>query len=503
MRLSTKLLLGLLPAVAVIMVLYAIWAIEQRERSLAEQARAEVRAYSDAVGVAFEHAFRDLQFRDVQEILNDVGRQRQVYGVVVYDTLGEVVMVSEGLTPREGVAPERVRTAARTVATVDLERALGEEQVYSVLRPIQENEGGRVTGVLEVLQPLAFVEEEKARTRQRFFLNTVTLIVALAILTVWLLRRLVDRPLHGLLETIRGFGAGDLSRRVRETASGRELAEVGREFDRMADSLEAARAAVLQEAEERVALERRVREQRRLAAMGTLAAGVAHQISAPLNVIDGRARLLLERDPDREEAHRNLRTILEQTARITRIVRALLGFSSRPEPRIVTVDLPRVVRAAIRRVKPALDEAGLDCPCELPESLPVHGDPDLLEEVLVILLDNAIEAVREAGRGSVEVLVSRTADRARVEVRDTGAGIPEDAAARVFEAFFTTKPGGTGLGLAIARDLIERMGGAIDLRSDTATVATIELSAVEDAGASHTQEMTADESRRVEGGEHV
>lgn len=503
MRLSTKLLLGLLPAVAVIMVLYAIWAIEQRERSLAEQARAEVRAYSDAVGVAFEHAFRDLQFRDVQEILNDVGRQRQVYGVVVYDTLGAVVMVSEGLTPREGVSPERVRTAARTGATVDLERAMGDEQVYSVLRPIQESEG-RATGVLEVLQPLSFVEEEKARTRQRFFLNTVTLIVALAILTVWLLRRLVDRPLQGFLETIRGFGAGDLSRRVGETASGRELAEVGREFDRMADSLEAARAAVLQEAEERVALERRVREQRRLAAMGTLAAGVAHQISAPLNVIDGRTRLLLERDPDREEAHRNLRTILEQTTRITRIVRALLGFSSRPEPRMRAVDLPRVVRAAVRRVNPALEEAGLDCPVDLPASLPVRGDPDLLEEVLVILLDNAIEAVREAGRGSVEVCVSRTGARARVDVRDTGAGISEDAVARVFEAFFTTKPGGTGLGLAIARDLVERMGGAIDLRSDAGTVATIELSAVEDGGVPHQgRETTAGESRRAEGGEHV
>jgi len=474
MRLSTKLLLGLVPAVAVIMVLYAGWAIEHRERSLTAQARGEVRAYSDAVGVAFEHAFRDLQFRDMQAILNEVGRQPQVFGVVIYNPLGAVVMRSEGLESRDVVEPGWVRQVARAGVTVDLERAMGDQQVYSVLRSIQEPDG-RVTGVLEVIQPLSHVEEEKARTRQRFILNTLTLIAALAFLTVWLLRRLVDRPLQRFLTTIRGLGAGDLSCRVGETASGRELAEVGREFDRMADSLEAARLAMLQEAEERVALEQRVREQQRLASMGTLAAGVAHQISAPLNVIDGRARLLLERRTPAGEADRNLRAILEQTNRIARIVRALLDFARGPEPRRDVVDLPRVARAAVQRVEPALEAAELECRTDLPDALPVCGDRDLLEEVLVILLDNAIEAVQEAGGGALGVSVSVADGHALIRVHDTGAGVSDDVAPHVFDAFFTTKPGGTGLGLAIARDFIERMGGEIDIRTDGETVASVTL----------------------------
>lgn len=473
-RLSTRLLLALVPTVALIMILYAVWAVEQRERSLAEQARGEVRAYSDAVGVAFEHAFRDLQFRDVQEILNEVSRQPQVYGVVVYDTVGEAVMWSEGLEAADAASAAEVRAVARAGGTRDAERAITGEDVFTVLRPIRDSEG-RLTGVLEVLQPLSFVAAERSRTRQRFLLNTLTLVVAVTGLTVGLLHRLVDEPLQRFLDVIRGVGAGDLGRRVGESASSRELAEVGREFDRMAASLQTARGQLVSEAEERLALEKQVREQQRLASMGTLAAGVAHQISAPLNVIDGRTRLLLDHGAGPAETERNLRVILEQTERITRIVRALLGFARRPEPRIGTVDVPRVARAASRRVAGAAREGSVTYELDVRDAIRARGDPDLLEEVLVILLDNAVEAVREGGGGRVGIRAWQADDRVGIEVHDDGPGVSAVDGPRVFEAFFTTKPGGTGLGLAIARDLVERMGGDIDLRTNGETVATIRL----------------------------
>lgn len=463
MKLSTRFLLSLLPAVAAIMAIYAYWALAQREATLVREARSETRAYAAAVGLAFEHAFRDLRFRDVQTILNEVGRQPKIYGVVVYDTLGEPTIVSEGTRVRDAVSPERVREAAASGAVLDFDRALEDQEVFSVLRPIRDREG-RVTGVLEVLQPLSFVEAERARTAERFLLNTLTLLAVLGGLTVWLLRRFVDRPIDEFVAAIRSVDRGVLSRRVPEKPAGSELATMAREFNRMAESLVAARQALLAETEERLVLERRVREQEKLASLGTLAAGVAHQIAAPLNVIEGRARLLLRRDSEGAERERNLRGIVDQSERITRIVRGLLDFARRPEPVVRPVELGASIGEAASRLEDDLAEAGARLHAEIPGPILVWGDPDLLQEVLAILLRNAIEAVQETEERIVTVRAGRSEEEAWVEVRDSGPGVPAEAASRVFEPFFTTKAGGTGLGLAVARSVIEGLGGRIEVR---------------------------------------
>lgn len=464
MKLSTRFLLSLLPAVAAIMAIYAYWALEQREASLVREARSETRAQAAAVGLAFEHAFRDLQFRDIQAILDEVGRQPRIYGVVLYDTLGAPTILSEQTREPDAIAPERVREVAATGAVLDVERSLGDQNVFSVLRPIRGREG-RVEGVLEVLQPPSSVEAEKTRTGQRFLLNTLTLLAVLGGLTVWLLHRFVDRPIGEFIAAIRDVGRGDHSRRAPEEPSGSELATMAREFNRMAEGLESARRAVLDQTEERLLLEQRVREKEKLASLGTLAAGVAHQIAAPLNVIEGRARLLLRRDREDPQRGRNLAAIVEQSERITRIVRALLDFARRPEPVAQPVELGRLVQVAIGRFEEDLAEAAIRLEQRVPGPIHVRGDPDLLHEVLAILLKNAIEAVSEETERIVSVRTGRSETEAWVEVGDSGPGVPAAAAPRVFEPFFTTKPGGTGLGLAVARSVIEGLGGRIELRN--------------------------------------
>lgn len=462
MKLSTRFLLSLLPAVATIMAIYAYWALEQREASLVREARNETRAYSAAVGLAFEHAFRDLQFRDMQAIVDEVARRPEIYGLVLYDTLGAPTIRSEQTRAPDVVDPESVREVAATGHVLDFDRSLGHQEVFSVLRPIRGREG-RVAGVLEVLQPLSGLEAERARTSERFVLNTLTLLVVLGGLTVWLLHRFVDRPIGEFIEAIRGVGRGDLSRRAPEGPWGGELAAMAREFNRTAESLESARQALLAETEERLLLEQRVREQEKLAALGTLAAGVAHQIAAPLNVIEGRARLLLRGDREDAERKRNLVAIVEQSERITRIVRALLDFARRPEPVEQPVELGRLIEEAARRFEDDLADAGLRFDWETPAPVLVRGDADLLQEVLAILLKNAIEAASGQTQGVVSVRTGRSGTEAWVEVADSGPGVPPETASRVFEPFFTSKPGGTGLGLAVARSVIEGLGGRIAL----------------------------------------
>ena len=314
MKLGTRLLLTLLSSVAVIMAVYGYWALEQREAVLRRQARAETRAYGAALGLALEHALRDLQFRDVQAILDEIATQPTIHGILLYDTTGAATIRSVRTAAGDAVDPRHVREVVHSQVIRELERSVGGEEVFSVLRPLRGRDG-RIASVLEVLQPLSFVAAEKARTRERFLLNTLTLLVVVAGLTTWLLRRFVGRPIDRFIAAIRSVGRGDLSQRVAEEPAGSELAVAAREFNRMAEGLEAAREALLREAEERLALQQRVREQEKLASLGTLAAGVAHQIAAPLNVIEGRARLLLTRDGRDPERARNLEAIVEHTGR--------------------------------------------------------------------------------------------------------------------------------------------------------------------------------------------
>lgn len=465
MKLSTRLLLTLLPTVAAVMLLYALWGMHQRERALTRLAESETRAYAAAVGVAFENAFQDLDFEDVQDLLDEVSREPRVHGILIYGADGSARVMSEGMDPRDAAPQDTVGRAIEEGRSLEFHRSVGAEEVYSVVLPLPDRTG-RVTGALEVTQPLSFVEAEVTRTVQRFLLNTLTLLLVVAAAGMWLVRRFVARPLERLVDASRALGSGNLSRRVPEERSGSELEELAHEFNRMARRLEEARAALLQETEERVLVEQRVRETEKLAAVGTLAAGVAHQIASPLGVIGGRARLLLARDSTDPVERRNLEVIESEIERITRIVRNLLDFSRMPEPRVRRVELLEVVRHVRELLEGELEQADIELALEAPGSSWVRGDPDLLQELLVILLMNAIQALQTSpGVRRIELGATHAEDVVEVAVADTGPGIPEEDVDRVFDPFFSTKAGGTGLGLAVAKNIVEQLGGRLTVET--------------------------------------
>ena len=210
-------------------------------------------------------------------------------------------------------------------------------------------------------------------------------------------------------------------------------------------------------------LEGRLRETEKLAAIGNLAAGVAHEIAAPLNVISGRAEMVLRKADDEEARGRNLRIIVQQTGRITTIVRNLLDFARRREPKYQPIRSGRP--GGGRRWnswKSRWSVGGIEVVRNDAEDVVFQGDPDLLHQVLVNIVLNGMQAmgstdgvkrlIVRGGRGPGE-------DTVWLEVEDTGPGIPPDALSRVFEPFFTTKPEGTGLGLGVARGIVlEHLG---------------------------------------------
>jgi hypothetical protein len=236
----------------------------------------------------------------------------------------------------------------------------------------------------------------------------------------------------------------------------------------------AARVYVLHDATETVRLERALASQERLAALGTLSAGVAHEVNTPLTGVAGFARLLLEETPEGDPRRELVQKIERQAFRASRLVGSLLDLA-RGRPRdLAPLDAAEVAREAalsledeiaVRRLRFVLDVS--------PGSHRVRGHADALVQVLVNLLKNGMEAAagrtRTPGeRGNLRLALREQPGQVLWEVEDDGPGMTREQAARAFEPFFSTKSaqGGTGLGLAIAGDIVRAHGGTV--RVDTA-----------------------------------
>ncbi|HSM60520.1 MAG TPA: ATP-binding protein [Longimicrobiales bacterium] len=479
--LAAQLLIPLLGVLGGVMAAFLAWSLVQRERTLVSEARRETQAYATALGLALDAAFRDPDRAGVPEIVERISLRPSIYGVVVYDPQGNPLYGPGVIPGAEASTPEEVRAVLASGGQTEFERAQDEVDVYSVVRPIL-GETGEVVGAFEVLQPLNFVEEEKARTRWRFLLNTVVLVAAVTILLRWLVRRLVSDPLDRFSDDVRALGAGRLDHRVEPTATVSELAAVAEELNRMAEGLEQARSALVRGAEERITLERQVRQSEKMAMIGQLAAGLAHEIGAPLHVIRGRADLLARRAARPDAEARDLRIIVEQIDRITRIVRGLLDFARQKEPRADAVDLVAVVDGVLELVAPELEPSAIVTERRGVSCALVQGDRDHLQQVILNVVLNAAQALAEAdGERRIDVDVglaeARGGGRVLLRVADTGPGIPAEHRERVFDPFFTTKPSGTGtgLGLAVARWIVEEHRGTVRVLPGVRRGTTIEI----------------------------
>jgi two-component system NtrC family sensor kinase len=209
----------------------------------------------------------------------------------------------------------------------------------------------------------------------------------------------------------------------------------------------------------------RLMESDRLAAVGELVAGVAHEVNNPLSSISAFAQLLLRDTTLNAQQRESIEVIRAETTRASQVVKDLLAFARRSEPQRVPLDLNAVVARSLRMRQYQFDETGVRVETELAADLPsVMGDARQLQQVCLNLLTNAIQAM-SAGGGTLRVRSRREGDVVRLEVADSGPGMAPHVRQHVFEPFFTTKKEGegTGLGLSVSYGIVTAHGGTIEL----------------------------------------
>lgn len=209
----------------------------------------------------------------------------------------------------------------------------------------------------------------------------------------------------------------------------------------------------------------RLREADRLAAVGELVAGVAHEVNNPLSTISAFSQMML-RDVALTDAQRDsLDVIKSETTRASQVVKDLLAFARRSEPHRELVDMNDVVARTLRLRGYQMTAQSISLETELCPQLPhVVGDARQLQQVCLNLVINAVQAMTPMGGGTLRLLTRGESGRVVIDVRDTGPGIPDGAKARIFEPFFTTKDEGegTGLGLSVSYGIIAAHGGTIE-----------------------------------------
>jgi C4-dicarboxylate-specific signal transduction histidine kinase len=298
---------------------------------------------------------------------------------------------------------------------------------------------------------------------------------------------LIVRPLSRLTASAEQFGQGTLQHQV-EVRGSAEAVRLARTFNRMAVLLKAEREALTQRLAE---LERTTRELQRtqrqlihgekLASVGRLAAGVAHEIGNPLTAISGLIELLRGGDLSPAQQAEFLQRIAAETDRIHGIIRELLDFARHDGPRAELesrCELRLAIEDAVNLVRPQKESREVQITVNVrPDLGEVTGSRARLTQVVLNLLLNAVDAL--AGRGHIAINADLLADAgiAVLRVSDDGPGIAPEIAQHLFEPFSTTKPAGkgTGLGLAVTHTIVEALGGSISAGNGEAAGAWFEV----------------------------
>jgi two-component system NtrC family sensor kinase len=485
MRLGLKFTLTTSILVSIVLATYGYQTVSKRRNILLSRMKREARAIARTAKINIV----DAPYRkgsDIQALVNGIGEFEKTLGVFVQ--LDGKTYQSESLEELSH-SFEKNKELGKQVAVrgeaVERLGRYGKTPIFAHFEPLRGAQGERI-GVLGIIQNTSFVEEDIRETRAAVIVATAVLITLITTSILLLIRIDITGPISGLIKKIQRVGRGEFDTEVPVNRKD-ELGELAHEFNQMAANLRDAERRLLEEAGRKADLEQRMRHMERLATIGQLASGLAHEIGTPLNVISGRASYLKKKVNDTESLEKNLDVIVRQSQRITKIIKHLLNFSRKKPPECIRTEIPSVIESTLDLLENRIRRQGVRVVRSFPPDLPlVEGDPEQLQQVFLNIMLNAVQAMPNGGELIFEGRAITNGDQtiegyrpkyAEIQIRDTGVGMKPEVLENIFKPFFTTKwdGKGTGLGLPISYGIVRDHGGTIDVESEEGKGTTVSI----------------------------
>ncbi|HEX5475523.1 MAG TPA: ATP-binding protein [Vicinamibacterales bacterium] len=475
LSLRSRLALLIALAVALIVGVQAIIEVDLSER-IVERDLLETARFT-AVGVADDFELRrdPLDIGAVATTLHDFAITApaiRTVSIIAIDSGQPDVLASTS----SGERPEAVAAAEKAAATRTVVTSPGPPGTQVVAVPAQRD--GRTVGAAVVTVSLGSLSQLRTKGRRVTLWFTPAVVLLLTLVIDWFVRRLIHRPISQIQAAMARAGQGDFSARAPVLRTD-EIGDVAAGLNDMLGRLQHANDALQERVDEATAglrvanqelvdsyervftLREALARAQQMAAVGQMAASVAHQVGTPLNLISGYVQMLQEDAAADARTRRRLEIVQQQIGKVASVVRSMLDHARRPDAR-----WPVQLRTLLARVadiaRPKLDAARIALTLDIAPDLPaVEADAEELELALLNLVNNALDAMPRGG--TLTVAARAEPPGVRIDVTDSGSGIPPDILPRIFDPWVTTKPvgHGTGLGLSITRDVVARHRGTI------------------------------------------
>jgi two-component system NtrC family sensor kinase len=506
--LATKLTACVVGSMAVLLGLYGYWSVRHARRSQDEVVFQSADRISDTIRRSIRYSMLRNQREEVFHIINTIGHEPGISRIRIFNKEGQISFSTDmqevgHFVDKNGEACYGCHAQAQPLARLDrpdrmrIYKAHDGTRVLGLIRPI-ENEpdcsnaachahaaSAQVLGVLDTNLSLAAVDQAVAIHQGRIVLFTGVSILIISLISAGLIFVTVHKPVRRLTEGTQHVAQGDLAYALPVTSSD-ELGSLAASFNRMTEQLRKAQdenqewtrtleERVNQKTEELERAYRHLVQSEKMVSLGKLAAVVAHEINNPLAGILTYCKLVSRMaekgfgDEKRlADAKNHLQIIEGESRRCGAIVKNLLTFARQAPLNPQNNDLNNIVERCLLLVGHNMKLQSIDLEKTLDPRLPsIFCDSGQVQQALLALLMNAIEAMPNGGRLRIETSFDSARRFGRIAVNDEGPGIPEDLLPHLFEPFFTTKEEGkgVGLGLAVAFGIIQQHGGNIEVAS--------------------------------------
>ncbi|MDY6843427.1 MAG: ATP-binding protein [Thermodesulfobacteriota bacterium] len=441
---------------------------QKSQRLASNQRRLEVLETTIERSLAF--AMGKGRSEEVQATLEMIGAQKYIQTLRIFSPRGVILRSSQKNEIGKNVNPIYLQNLRKANFRFIQNSEDNSHQINTLIKPIPNEPRcynchepeEKLTGVLEIGISLEHVKRDIALVYRSVTAIVVVTLVIMAIIGIMLQSKIVHQPLQELTMKIKQVEAGDLSARV-ALESDDELGKLGKSFNEMVDKLDNAQNEI-----ERYHQEQMARVDR-LASVGEMAAGLAHEIRNPLTGVSGAIQIMTDdfapEDPRKEITDE----VLKQIDRVNNIIKDMLTYSRPPSPKFKTANIHEVLDEALFLTNPAAVENKVKIEKQYNPSLPeVSIDPSQIQQVFLNIFLNAVQAMPEGGTLKVRTYIQKKDGNENiiVEAEDNGPGIPQDVLKKIFSPFFSTKHRGTGLGLSVAHSIMEQHCGSISVKSE-------------------------------------